>query len=98
MSQLGSGNSFADFESALRQRLAGLNPLRLELTDDSAKHAGHAGARSGGGHYRLLIVSAEFTGKSTLIRHRMIYDALGELMRSKIHALSIQSQTPEEAQ
>ena len=98
MTQPGSGNSFADFESVLRERLVGLKPLRLELIDDSAKHAGHAGARSGGGHYRLLIVSAEFSGKSTLIRHRMIYDALGELMRSKIHALSIQSLTPEEAQ
>jgi len=98
VSQLGSGNSFGVFETILRERLAKLNPLRLELTDDSAKHAGHAGARSGGGHYRLFIVSAEFLGKSTLIRHRMIYDALGELMRSKIHALSIQSLTPEEAQ
>jgi len=98
VSQSISGSSFADFESILRERLAGLNPLRLQLIDDSAKHAGHAGARSGGGHYRLLIVSAEFSGKSTLFRHRMIYDALGELMRSKIHALSIQSLTPEEAQ
>ena len=97
MTQPDSGDSFADFESVLRERLTGLNPLRLELIDDSAKHAGHAGARSGGGHYRLLIVSAEFSGKSTLIRHRMIYDALGELMRSRIHALSIQSLTPEEA-
>ena len=98
MSQSGPGNSFADFEPVLRERLTGLNPLRLELIDDSAKHAGHAGARSGVGHYRLLIVSAEFSGKSTLIRHRMVYDALGELMRSRIHALSIQSLTPEEAQ
>ncbi|MBK7423691.1 MAG: BolA family transcriptional regulator [Propionivibrio sp.] len=73
-------------------------PLRLELIDDSALHAGHAGARSGGGHYRLLVVSAEFSGQSTLARHRLIYNALGELMRSKIHALSIQSLTPEEAQ
>lgn len=98
MSQPGSSKAFSDFESVLRERLAGLNPLGLELIDDSAKHAGHAGARSGGGHYRLLIVSAEFAGKSTLIRHRMIYDALGELMRSRIHALSIRSLTPEEAQ
>lgn len=98
MSELTSGSSFEEFESLLHNRLAGLHPLRLELIDDSARHAGHAGARSGGGHYRLLIVSAEFSGKSTLIRHRMIYDALGELMRSKIHALSIQSLAPEEAQ
>ena len=84
--------------SLLRERLAGLQPLRLELIDDSARHAGHAGARSGGGHYRLLIVSASFLGKSTVSRHRLVYDALGDLMRSKIHALSIQSLTPEEAQ
>ena len=87
-----------DIEALLRQRLAGLNPLRLELIDDSALHAGHAGARSGGGHYRLLIVSASFGGKSTLARHRLVYDALGDLMRSKIHALSIQSLTPDQTQ
>ena len=84
-------------ESLLRERLAGLNPSRLEVIDDSARHAGHAGARSGGGHYRLLIVSAEFSGKSTVARHRLIYTALDELMRSKIHALSIQSLAPDEA-
>jgi BolA protein len=86
------------FESTVRERLAGLGPLRLELIDDSARHAGHEGARSGGGHYRLLIVSAEFSGLSRLSRHRLVYDALGELMRSKIHALSIESLAPEEAQ
>jgi BolA protein len=96
--QNSSGEIETSFESIVRERLAGLKPLRLELIDDSALHAGHAGARSGGGHYRLLVVSAEFSGKSTLARHRIIYDALGELMRSKIHALSIQSLTPEEAQ
>jgi len=81
----------------MRECLAGLNPSRLEVIDDSAKHAGHAGARSGGGHYRLLVVSAEFAGKSTIARHRLIYAALDELMRSKIHALSIQSLAPDEA-
>ncbi len=84
-----------DIESLLRQRLAFLSPLQFELTDDSALHAGHAGAREGG-HYRLLIVSEQFTGLSRLRRHRIIYDALGELMRSRIHALSIRSLTPEE--
>ena len=98
MSQTPAQKSSGDFESVLRERLAGLMPLRLELIDDSALHAGHAGARSGGGHYRLLVVSAEFSGQTTLARHRLIYNALGELMRSKIHALSIQSLTPEEAQ
>lgn len=83
-------------ESLLRERLANLNPLQLEILDDSALHAGHAGAASGGGHYRLFIVSAEFTGKSTIARHRLIYNALDELMRSKIHALSIESLAPDE--
>ena len=83
-------------ESLLRERLSGLKPSRLEVIDDSAKHAGHEGARSGGGHYRLLIVSDEFSGKSTVTRHRLIYSALDDLMRSKIHALSIQSLAPDE--
>ena len=86
-----------DLESVLRERLANLTPLRLELVDESAKHAGHEGAKSGGRHYRLLIISTEFSGKSTLLRHRLIYDTLGELMRSKIHALSIQALAPEES-
>jgi BolA family transcriptional regulator, general stress-responsive regulator len=88
----------ADFESALRERLTKLAPLRIELIDDSAQHAGHAGAKGGGGHYRLLIVAECFREKSTLARHRLVYDALGELMRSRIHALSIRSLTPDEAQ
>lgn len=88
--------SSSDIEALVRERLAGLNPLRLELIDDSALHAGHAGARQGGGHFRLLIVAEAFAGMSTVKRHRMVFDALGELMRSKIHALSIQSMTPEE--
>ena len=86
----------SDIEALLRERLAFLEPLRFEVIDDSALHAGHAGAREGG-HFRLLIVSPRFAGKTTLQRHRIIYDALGELMRSRIHALSIRSLTPEEA-
>jgi BolA protein len=86
----------SNIEALLRERLAFLEPLRLEVIDDSALHAGHAGAREGG-HYRLLIISPLFSGKTTLQRHRIIYDALGELMRSRIHALSIRSLTPEEA-
>lgn len=97
MTQAAGGEDRSEFETTLLQRLASLAPLRLELIDDSAKHAGHAGARSGGGHYRLLIVSESFCGKSTLARHRLVYDALGELMRSRIHALSIQSLAPDEA-
>ena len=88
----------AGFEPLLRERLAGLKPLRLDLIDDSARHAGHAGAASGGGHYGLLIVAQEFAGRSMLARHRLVYDALGELLRSEIHALSIRALTPDEAQ
>ncbi len=80
----------------IRQRLAVLTPVKVELIDDSALHAGHAGARSGGGHYRLSIVSAAFAGKNTVSRHRMIYDALGDMMRKEIHALAIQAETPED--
>lgn len=86
----------ADLESGLRQRLDALSPTRLELIDDSARHAGHQGARDGGRHYRLTIVSPAFAGIPTVRRHRMIYDALGELMREKIHALSINSLAPDE--
>lgn len=84
------------FEALLRQRLAPLAPTCVELIDDSAKHAGHEGAKSGGGHYRLRIVSSAFAGKSTVARHRLVYEILGELMQQKIHALSIKSLTPEE--
>ncbi len=80
----------------IRSRLAQLEPTRLDLIDDSALHAGHAGARSGGGHYRLSIVSAAFSGKNTVARHRLIYAALGEMMRREIHALAIQAQSPED--
>lgn len=91
-----AGEIKVDMETLLRERLAILAPLRLELVDESAKHAGHAGAKSGGGHYRLLVVSSAFVGKSRLQRHQIVYDALGELMRSRIHALSIQASAPEE--
>jgi BolA protein len=76
--------------------LAKLQPTTLEITDDSHKHAGHEGARGGGGHYNLLIVSPQFTDKPTLARHRMIYSALGDMMKRDIHALAIAAYTPEE--
>ena len=85
-----------DVETLMRERLAALAPSRLEIVDESARHAGHPGARQGG-HYLLLIVSAQFSGKTTLQRHRLVHDTLGELMRSKIHALSIRSLAPDEA-
>ena len=80
----------------MRERLAALAPLRLEIDDDSAKHAGHAGAKEGG-HYRLLIVSPRFAGCAIMQRHRLIYEALGPMMRGEIHALSIRALTLEES-
>jgi BolA protein len=81
----------------IRQRLtAALAPDRLEIRDDSAQHAGHTGARAGGGHFAVYIVSERFAGKSLLERHRAVYEAMGDAMRSEIHALSIQALTPEE--
>ncbi|WP_371324968.1 BolA family protein [Dechloromonas sp. ZY10] len=79
----------------LRARLAVLEPEAVEITDDSHRHAGHAGAREGG-HYRLRIVSRQFCGRSTLARHRLVYDAVGDLMRNGIHALVIDAKTPDE--
>jgi BolA protein len=74
--------------------LATLVPISVELIDDSAKHAGHAGAKDGGGHFRLTIVAECFAGLGTLARHRLVYDALRELMQRDIHALSITALTP----
>jgi BolA family transcriptional regulator, general stress-responsive regulator len=76
--------------------LAGLEPESIELIDDSARHAGHAGARAGGGHYELTVVSPRFEGKSRLERHRMVYAALGPLMQREIHALALRTYTPGE--
>lgn len=80
----------------MQQRLAALAPEALEIGDDSARHAGHEGARGGGGHYNLTIVSPQFNGMLTVARHRMIYNALGDLMQTKIHALSIKAFAPGE--
>lgn len=83
-------------ETKMRAHLAVLDPVRLEIIDESHKHAGHAGARDGGGHYVLHIDSAKFAGCNTVARHRMIYSALGDLMKREIHALTIQAHTPDE--
>ena len=81
----------------IRERLAALEPVALELLDESAQHAGHAGARPGGNtHWRLTIVSPRFAGQPTVARHRMVYQALGELMQDPIHALAINARSPEE--
>ena len=82
----------------MQELLAILHPAQLEIVDDSHKHAGHEGARSGGGHYTLHIVAEQFAGKPTLGRHRMIYSALGEMMKHDIHALNIKAYTPQEIQ
>ncbi len=81
---------------AMRAALTVLEPTAIEIIDDSAKHAGHAGAKSGGGHYRLSIVSPRFAGCRTMERHRLVYDALGPLMKREIHALSITAKSPDE--
>jgi BolA protein len=81
----------------IRDRLsAALSPSQLEITDESHLHAGHPGARSGGGHFVVEIVSGAFAGKNLLTRHRMVYDALGDVMHSEIHALSIKAHSPQE--
>jgi len=81
----------------MRRRLGALAPVALELVDESALHAGHAGAAPGGNtHWRLHIVSGAFAGKSTVARHRLVYEALGDLMRQPIHALAISARAPGE--
>lgn len=74
-----------------------LSPTHLLIVDESHKHAGHAGARAGGGHFKVTIVAKGFAGKGLLQRHRMVYDALGSAMQSDIHALSIKAYTPQES-
>ncbi len=81
---------------AIEERLAALAPQHLELTDESGLHIGHEGAKGGGGHYRLTIVSDAFAGKSTIARHRMVYAALGPMMQREIHALAIRALAPGE--
>jgi BolA family transcriptional regulator, general stress-responsive regulator len=80
----------------IRERLAALEPQSVELLDESGRHVGHAGAAAGGSHFRLVIVSPRFAGRDKLSRHRMIYAALGPLMRREIHALAIQALAPDE--
>ena len=80
----------------IRERLSRLNPDSLEVFDDSHEHAGHAGAKDGGGHFQLVIVSREFAGKPQVARHRLVYEVLGDLMPKQIHALAIRAYAPEE--
>lgn len=83
-------------ENVIRERLRALNPVRLDLRDESGQHAGHAGARPGEStHWQLTIASEAFRGKSAVARHRMVYEALGDLMQKDIHALRIDAIVPE---
>jgi BolA protein len=77
---------------ALTARLA---PLELTIRDDSAAHAGHAGAREGG-HFSVVVVSEQFAGRTRMQRHQLVYEAVSDLLRTDIHALSIQARTPQE--
>ncbi len=85
-------------EAEIRERLGALDPETIELVDESARHAGHAGARPGGNtHWRLTIVAQAFAGKPTVARHRLVYEALGDLMQRPIHALQISARAPGES-
>ena len=75
---------------------AAFAPLQLEVKDDSHRHSGHAGASDGRGHFKVMVVSEAFAGKASLARHRAVYAALGQMMETDIHALSIKALTPQE--
>lgn len=82
----------------IRERLVeALAPLELQVEDESYKHVGHEGARDGRGHFAVQIRSAAFEGQSLLARHRLVYDALGTLMQTDIHALSLKTFAPSES-
>jgi BolA protein len=85
----------ASIEAEIRDRLAHLDPLVLDLLDESGLHVGHPGAK-GGGHYRLNIVSPRFAGQTRVARHRMVYAALQPLMTQQIHALALTTGAPGE--
>jgi BolA family transcriptional regulator, general stress-responsive regulator len=83
--------------AAIRERLQqALAPVQLEIRDDSHHHAGHAG-HGGAGHFAALVVSEKFRGLNLVQRHRLVYQAVADLMPGEIHALSIQAHTPDEA-
>jgi len=82
----------------IRAALTGaFDPQHLVIEDESHRHRGHAGAADGRGHFRVEIVSAAFTGQGAVARHRQVYAALGDLLQTDIHALSIQARAPGEA-
>lgn len=84
-------------QDVIRERLlATFTPSECLVEDESALHAGHAGAASGGGHYRVRLISSVFEGKNRLIRHRLVYDCLADMMHKDIHALAIIAIAPSE--
>ena len=87
-----------DRVEAIREKIqAAFTPDQLDIIDESHLHAGHAGARDGKGHFNVSIISDQFAGKSPINRHKMVYEALADLMETDIHALSIKAKTQEEA-
>lgn len=86
-------NTVTTIDRILREAL---RPSHLEIVDESVLHAGHAGAAAGGGHFQVILVSELFREKSVIERHRLVYQALGELMKQEIHALTLSTLTPEE--
>ena len=87
----------ADRSGRIRARLqAEFDPVELEIEDESHHHAGHAGAAGGMGHYRVRIVSAAFGGLSAVARHRRVYEALGDLLKTDVHAVAIVARAPGE--
>ncbi|KOF52485.1 MULTISPECIES: BolA family protein [unclassified Achromobacter] len=79
----------------IRERLAVLEPLSLEILDDSHLHAGHEGSKNGAGHYRVRIVAACFAGLAPVARHRLVYHHLQDLIPYPIHALALDAQAPQ---
>ncbi|HQU48141.1 MAG TPA: BolA family protein [Casimicrobiaceae bacterium] len=86
----------SDLAREIAGRLEPLAPVHLDLDDQSAAHAGHAGAAAGGGHFSLLVVSEAFSGAGRLDRHRRVMDRLADLIPHPVHALAIRALTPDE--
>lgn len=83
-------------ETIQQKLIETLKPDLIDITDNSAAHAGHAGVQQGGGHYNVTLVAEIFTGKSLVQRHQLVYQALGDMMKHEIHALGINALTPSE--
>jgi BolA protein len=92
-----SPSAISTREKIISQLERTFSPVSCQLDDESSMHIGHAGAASGGGHFNLVLVSKSFEGLNLVNRHRLVYDAVREMMQSEIHALAITALTPEEA-